>query len=110
MRNCGILSWSGRGPGPNRFAKRASSLASGRLGGRVLRPGELDPLLFWSSAVLLIFGLVMVYSSSIAFAEGSRMSGHQSGFFLWRHVVFLYIGLVAGAFAFQVPVRTWQQL
>ncbi|MET7014414.1 putative lipid II flippase FtsW [Uliginosibacterium flavum] len=85
-------------------------MASGRLGGGVLRPGELDPLLFWSSAVLLIFGLVMVYSSSIAFAEGSRMSGHQSGFFLWRHVVFLCIGLVAGAFAFQVPVRTWQQL
>lgn len=110
MRESSIHSWSERSSGSNSFAKRASSLASGRLGGRVLRPGELDPLLFWSSAILLILGLVMVYSSSIAFAEGSRMSGHQSGFFLWRHVVFLTIGFVAGAFAFQVPVRIWQQL
>ncbi|MDP5237945.1 putative lipid II flippase FtsW [Uliginosibacterium sp. 31-16] len=85
-------------------------MASGRLGGRVTHPGELDPLLFWSAALLLIFGLVMVYSSSIAYAEGSRMSGHQAGFFLWKHIIFLAVGLVSGAVAFQVPVRTWQQL
>lgn len=71
---------------------------------------ELDGVLFWSAAILLLFGLVMVYSSSIAVAEGSRMSSHQSYFFLLRHAAFVAIALGAGAFAFQVPVRTWQSI
>ncbi|WP_217423462.1 putative lipid II flippase FtsW [Uliginosibacterium aquaticum] len=85
-------------------------LGENRLGGVVRPAGELDPLLFWSSALLLLFGLVMVYSSSIAFAEGSRLSGHQAHFFLLRHTIFLVMGLVAGAIAFQVPVRSLQKL
>jgi cell division protein FtsW len=84
-------------------------LDGSRLGG-VPRPvGELDPLLFWSSALLLLFGLVMVYSSSIAFAEGSRLSGHQAQFFLTRHAIFLGLGVFAGGVAFQVPVRNLQK-
>lgn len=81
-----------------------------RISGVVRPAGELDSWLFWSSALLLLFGLVMVYSSSIAFAEGSRMSGHQANFFLIRHSVFLALGVIAGLVAFQVPVRTWQKL
>ena len=34
---------------------------------------EVDPLLVWSALALLLIGLVMVYSSSIAFAEGSSI-------------------------------------
>ena len=72
-------------------------------------PAELDPLLLWPAAGLLLFGLVMVYSSSIAMAEGSRFTGHQSAYFLYRHAVFLVIGFVAGVVAFQIPLRMWQQ-
>lgn len=86
------------------------TLGPTRLGGMPSRSGELDPMLFWSSALLLLLGLVMVYSSSIAFAEGSRLSGHQANYFLLRHGVFLVLGLVAGAVAFQVPVRHLQKL
>lgn len=81
-----------------------------RFSGAARPAGELDSWLFWSSALLLLFGLVMVYSSSIAFAEGSRMSGHQANFFLVRHSVFLALGVIAGLVAFQVPVRTWQKM
>lgn len=81
-----------------------------RLGAAVRPAGDLDPLLFWSSVLLLIFGLVMVYSSSIAYAEGSRASGFQASYFLWKHLIFLMIGVIGGGFAFQVPVRTWQQI
>lgn len=69
---------------------------------------ELDGALFWSVALLLLFGLVMVYSSSIAVAEGSRMTAHQPYFYLVRHAVFLLISLAAAAIAFQIPVRSWQ--
>ncbi|MBN8475876.1 putative lipid II flippase FtsW [Sulfuritalea sp.] len=72
-------------------------------------PAELDGLLLWPALGLLLLGLVMVYSSSIAIAEGSRFTGNQSAYFLFRHAIFLCIGLVAGVMAFQVPLRLWQQ-
>jgi cell division protein FtsW len=72
-------------------------------------PAELDGLLLWPALGLLLLGLVMVYSSSIAMAEGSRFTGNQSTYFLFRHAVFLTIGLVAGVMAFQIPLRLWQQ-
>jgi len=72
-------------------------------------PPELDSLLLWPALGLLLLGLVMVYSASIATAEGSRFTGNQATYFLARHAVFLAIGLFAGALAFQVPLRAWQQ-
>ena len=72
-------------------------------------PAELDSLVLWPAIGLLLMGLVMVYSSSIAMAEGSRFTGGQSAYFLFRHTVFLTVGLVAGVMAFQIPLRLWQQ-
>lgn len=71
---------------------------------------EMDPLLFWPAIGLLFFGMVMVYSASIAMAEGSRFTGNQSAYFLVRHGIFLVLGLAAGIAAFQVPMRFWQQV
>jgi cell division protein FtsW len=73
-------------------------------------PAEVDLVLLWSALVLLLFGLVMVYSASIATAEGSKAFGHQPAYFLVRHTVFLAVGLVAAAMAFQVPLNAWQQI
>jgi len=70
---------------------------------------EIDHALLWSALALLLFGMVMVYSASIATAEGSKFSGYQPGYFLVRHGIFLMIGLVAATIAFQVPVKVWQQ-
>lgn len=72
-------------------------------------PSEVDLALLWGALLLLFMGLVMVYSASIATAEGSRFSGHQPAYFLVRHGIFLVIGFVAAAVAFQVPMTTWQQ-
>ncbi len=72
-------------------------------------PAELDGLVLWPAVALLLLGLVMVYSASIATAEGSRFTGNQSAYFLVRHGVFLAVGLVAGVMAFQIPLRLWQQ-
>jgi len=73
-------------------------------------PRELDLMLIWSSLALLLLGLVMVYSASIATAEGSRFTGNQQYYFLIRHAVFLVIGMVVAIVAFQVPMRIWQEL
>ncbi len=71
-------------------------------------PQEYDPWLFWSALSLLMLGLVMVYSASIATAEGNRFTNHQQTFFLVRHGVFLAIGLIAAVVVYQIPMRAWQ--
>jgi cell division protein FtsW len=69
-----------------------------------------DVSLAWTALLLLAFGLVMVYSSSIAMSEASAHTGNRAWYFLMRHGIFLAIGLVAAAVAFQVPVKSWQRM
>jgi len=99
------------------FARHAGDAAAPVSSGavsRLMRPlgrqRELDPALLWSAAALLLLGLVMVFSASLATAEGSRMFGHQPAYFLVRHSVFLAIGVIAGVVAFQIPMRAWQEM
>ncbi|MFN4064491.1 putative lipid II flippase FtsW [Azoarcus communis] len=95
------------------FAKRTAAPAA-RSAARLARNAEpareLDLLLIWSAVGLLLLGLVMVYSASIAFAEGSRFTGYQSHYFLMRHAVFLAVGVGLGLVAFQLPMTQWQRL
>jgi cell division protein FtsW len=81
---------------------------------RSISPGrvqvaEYDSGVLWAALLLLTFGLVMVYSSSIAIAEASKFTGGSPTYFLQRHAVFLAGGALTGMLAFQVPVRAWQQ-
>ncbi|MBA4741957.1 MAG: putative lipid II flippase FtsW [Azoarcus sp.] len=96
------------------LARDDGSVAAARAARRLSRPQaaprELDPLLVGPALVLILIGLVMVYSASIAVAEGSRFTGNQSTYFLLRHAVFLTIGLGAGYLAFRLPMRVWQRL
>jgi cell division protein FtsW len=72
-------------------------------------PSEIDLALLWSTLILLLIGMVMVYSASMATAEAARATGHQPAYYLVRHAVFLIIGLLAAAIAFQVPMIAWQK-
>ena len=76
-----------------------------------IRPShaQFDELLIWVLTGLLALGLVMVYSSSIATAEANKFTGYQPSYYLFRHGMYIAIGLVAGLFAFQVPVQNWQR-
>jgi len=69
-----------------------------------------DQPLVWVTFALLMFGLVMVYSASIALPDNPRMgSGYTSTYFLMRHAASLGIGFVAALLAFQVPLSTWER-
>ena len=74
------------------------------------QPPEVDLTLLWSGLMLLLIGMVMVYSASIATAEAGRYTGNQPAYYLVRHAVFLAIGLVAAGMAFQIPLSSWQVL
>ncbi|GGY09309.1 putative lipid II flippase FtsW [Paludibacterium paludis] len=68
----------------------------------------IDEALAWALALLLSISLVMVYSASIAYAEGDAATQNRY-YYLIRHVIFMSIGLSAGYAAFQVPTRFWQK-
>ena len=70
---------------------------------------QFDELLVWVLIGLLALGLVMVYSASIATAEANKYTGYQPTYYLLRHGIFIAAGLIAGLFAFQVPVQAWQK-
>ena len=70
---------------------------------------EYDHSVVWAAMLLLGLGLVMVYSASIAIAEGSRATGHQPMYYLVRHGVFVAVSVLMGLIAFQIPLRLWQQ-
>jgi len=70
---------------------------------------EYDQGLVWAAILLLGLGRVMVYSASIAIAEGSRVTGHQPMYYLLRQALFVAVGIAMSVAAFQVPLRLWQQ-
>ena len=70
---------------------------------------DYDQPLIWIVLLLLGFGMVMVYSASIAMAEAARHTGYKYTYFLVRHALFLGAGGLAAAVAFQVPLRVWQK-
>lgn len=74
------------------------------------RIAAFDESLLWATVLLLGLGLVMVYSASIAIAEAGRQTGFDAQHYLLRHAGFLMISLLAGAVAFQVPLRLWQSM
>jgi len=73
-------------------------------------PAEYDEALLWVSILLLVLGLVMVYSASIATAEAAKYTGGRTSYFLVRQALFLAFSVVASMFVFQLPMRVWQQL
>ena len=73
------------------------------------RETGVDPALVWSALILAAFGLVMVYSASIAMAEAERFSGYRASYYLVRHSIYLAIGLAFAAAFFRVPVWLWQR-
>jgi cell division protein FtsW len=70
---------------------------------------EYDRALVWATLLLLALGIVMVYSASIAIAEGGRSTGYQPTYYLVRHVFFVAISMAVATVVFQVPLRLWQQ-
>jgi cell division protein FtsW len=68
-----------------------------------------DQALVWVTVALLAWGLVMVYSASIAMPENPRFAKYTHSYFLVRHVMWLVLSFVAALLAFQVPVATWEK-
>ncbi len=69
-----------------------------------------DQALLWVVVALLAWGLVMVYSASIAMPDNPRFGNIASTLFVMRHVIAIGVGFVAALLAFQVPMATWERM
>ena len=68
-----------------------------------------DQTLLAVVSVLLIWGLVMVYSASIALPDSPKFSNYSHTHFVFRHGFAMCVGLVVALLAFQVPIKTWEK-
>ncbi|MEN9887033.1 MAG: hypothetical protein RL758_1611, partial [Pseudomonadota bacterium] len=69
----------------------------------------LDQALVWVTVALLLWGLVMVYSASIAMPDNPRFARYTHMHFFVRHALSLGVAVMAAWVAFQIPVQTWEK-
>ena len=62
------------------------------------------------SVTLVLFGLLMVYSASIALADGPRYASYGQYYFVLRHAMFILVGLVGALIALTIPMKVWERL
>jgi cell division protein FtsW len=77
---------------------------------RPARAATFDMGLLWVVIALVCFGVVMVYSATIALPDGPKYDNYTSTFWLGRHVMALAIGFVVGFAVLQVPMHVWERL
>jgi len=68
-----------------------------------------DQALLWVVVALLAWGLVMVYSASIAMSDNPRFGNISHTHFLVRHMFALVMGFVAALLTFQIPMAVWER-
>jgi cell division protein FtsW len=68
-----------------------------------------DQALLWVTVALLAFGVVMVYSASVAMPDNPRFARYAHTHFLTRHALSLMVAFVAALMAFQIPMQTWEK-
>ncbi|MBW7831998.1 MAG: putative lipid II flippase FtsW [Simplicispira suum] len=108
----------------NRFWSRLGAASGRRAEGLPVRAGGMeyrqssttpasvlgfDQALLWVVVALLAWGLVMVYSASIAMPDNPRFGKISHTHFLVRHVFSLVMGFVAALLTFQIPMAVWER-
>lgn len=71
---------------------------------------EYDQPLVWVVVLLMLFGMVMVYSASVALPDSPKYASYRNYHFLIRQASFIGVSMLAGLLAFRVRVETWQRL
>ncbi|HAT30252.1 MAG TPA: putative lipid II flippase FtsW [Janthinobacterium sp.] len=70
---------------------------------------EYDQPLVWVTFLLMLFGMVMVYSASISLPDSPKFANYKNNYFLVRQAIFICVSLLAGLFVFRIRIATWQK-
>ena len=91
------------------FSSSSSSQASAGVTSHRSKMMDYDQLLASVILLLLLFGVVMVYSASIALPDSPKYAGYSHLHFLQRQLAYVAMGLIAGYCVFRVPVAVWHK-
>ncbi|MFZ3286495.1 MAG: putative lipid II flippase FtsW [Telluria sp.] len=86
----------------------ADALTSTRA--RASRMMEYDQPLVWVTVLLMLFGMVMVYSASISLVDSPKFANYTNTYFLKRQAIFIAVSLLVGLVVFRIRVAAWQRL
>ncbi|NMM37140.1 MAG: putative lipid II flippase FtsW [Glaciimonas sp.] len=70
---------------------------------------EYDQPLIWVVVLLMLFGMVMVYSASISLPDSPKYASYNNNHFLIRQAIFVTASLFFSLIVFRVPVSIWQR-
>jgi cell division protein FtsW len=70
---------------------------------------EYDQPLVWVTVLLMLLGMVMVYSASIALPDSPKFANRSNAYFLTRQATFIGVALLCGLFVFRIRIATWQR-
>lgn len=69
-----------------------------------------DQPLVWVTLALLLMGLVMVYSATIALPDSPRFANYTPTFFFQRHMIAIAMAVAVAAVMTQVPMSSWERM
>ncbi|SFB67283.1 cell division-specific peptidoglycan biosynthesis regulator FtsW [Polaromonas sp. OV174] len=98
--------------------KAAAEVLPVRLGGQSMsgtlttpvRLAGYDKALVWVTVALLMWGLIMVYSASVAMPDNPKFARYAHTHFVTRHFLSLVAAFLAAYLTFQVPMATWEKV
>ncbi len=105
-----IRGWFGTTPTSDALPVRLGPHGYGRSGSQPVRLSDFDLALVWVIVALLAWGLVMVYSASIALPDNPKFARYAHTHFLTRHLLSLAVAFIAALIAFQIPMAKWEKL
>ncbi len=68
-----------------------------------------DQALVWVVLGLMLLGLVMVYSASVALPDNPKFARYSPTHFLSRHALSMAIAFVAALAVMQIPIALWEK-
>jgi cell division protein FtsW len=95
--------------GPTELPVRVKGTEFSRTAAAPAHVHGIDQPLLWVVAALVMWGLVMVYSASIAMPDNPRFANYSPYHFLARHAFSILIALVLATLVFQVPIDNWER-
>ena len=78
-------------------------------GARPVRLMSFDQTLVAVVAALMLLGVVMVYSASVALPDNPKFAAYSPAYFLQRHLLSLGIAFVVALATVQVPIAFWEK-
>ncbi len=85
-----------------------TSLWASKHSGRV-QMLDYDQMLVWVTMVLMLFGMVMVYSASISLPDSPKYAGYSTTHFVYRQALFILLASLVSYGVFHIKLSTWQK-